>query len=140
MAGLNKAQLIGRLGKDPEVRNFDGGGVNCTFSVATSETWKDKQTGEKKERTEWHNIVIWGKLAEIAGKYLHKGDQVYISGPIRTRVWEKDNVKRYITEIFADEMLMLTTKKDGGAPAASNVGRGASAESSGGGGSDDLPF
>lgn len=145
MSGVNKVILVGRLGKDPETRNFEGGGVNCTFSIATSETWKDKQTGEKKERTEWHNIVIWGKLAEIAAKYLHKGDQVYVEGKMRTRNWEKDGITRYITEVFVDEMVMLSTKKDSASrPQNSGVGNNSAADnfeaSAGGGGSDDLPF
>ena len=99
MAGVNKAILIGHLGKDPEIRNFESGATLATFSMATTESYKDKTTGEKKEITEWHNIVLWRGLAEIAAKYLHKGDMVYIEGKIRTRSYEKDGVTKYITEI-----------------------------------------
>lgn len=107
MAGLNKVQLIGRLGKDPEARSFESGTNMTTFSVATSETWKDKATGEKREATEWHNVVAWGALADTCKKYLKKGSQVFVEGKIRTRSWEKDGVTRYTTEVFIDTMLML---------------------------------
>jgi len=110
MSGVNKVILVGRLGKDPEVRNLENGATVCNFSVATSESYKDKTTGEKKEVTEWHNIVMWRSLAEIAAKYLHKGDQVYIEGKLRTRSWEKDGVTRYTTEVVADQMTMLGSK------------------------------
>lgn len=116
MAGLNKVQLIGRLGKDPEVRNLENGAMVATFSIATDETWKDKTTGEKKTLTEWHNIVCWRGLAEIASKYLKKGSQVYIEGKMRTRSWEKDNIKRYTTEVVTDELIMLTPASSNHAP------------------------
>lgn len=107
---INKAILIGRLGKDPEVRYTPDGAMVTRFSVATDEQWKDKN-GEKVQRTEWHNIVTFGKLAEICGNYLTKGLLVYIEGPIRTRSWEgKDGVKRYTTEIAATDMKMLSPK------------------------------
>jgi single-strand DNA-binding protein len=89
MSGVNKVILVGRLGKDPEVRNLENGAVVANFSIATSESYKDRTTGEKKEITEWHNIVLWRGLAEIAQKYLHKGDMVYIEGKLRTRSWRK---------------------------------------------------
>jgi len=114
MSGVNKVILIGRLGKDPEVRNLDNGAVVANFSIATSESYKDRTTGEKKEITEWHNIVVWRGLAEISQKYLHKGDMVYIEGKLRTRSWEKDGVTRYTTEIVADNMNMLSPKTGGG--------------------------
>jgi single-strand DNA-binding protein len=114
MSGVNKVILIGRLGKDPEVRNLDNGAVVANFSIATSESYKDRTTGEKKEVTEWHNIVLWRGLAEIAQKYLHKGDQVFIEGKLRTRSWEKDGVTRYTTEVVADNMTMLSPKTGGG--------------------------
>jgi single-strand DNA-binding protein len=114
MSGVNKVILIGRLGKDPEVRNLDNGAVVANFSIATSESYKDRTTGEKKEITEWHNIVLWRGLAEIAQKYLRKGDMVYIEGKLRTRSWEKDGVTRYTTEIVADNMNMLSPKTGGG--------------------------
>lgn len=107
MSSVNKAILVGRLGKDPEVRMLDNGASVASFSIATSEKWKDKVSGDKKEVTDWHNVVCWRGLAEIAGKYLRKGALVYIEGKIKTRMWEKDGIKRYTTEIVADEMHML---------------------------------
>ena len=114
MSGVNKVILVGRLGKEPEVRNLDNGAVVANFSIATSESYKDRTTGEKKEITEWHNIVLWRGLAEIAQKYLHKGDMVYIEGKLRTRSWEKEGVTRYTTEVVADNMTMLSPKTSGG--------------------------
>jgi len=108
MAGINKAILIGRLGRDPEIRYTTEGRAIANFSIATSDEWKDKVTGEKKERTEWHRLVVYGKLAEICGKYLSKGRQVYIEGRIQTREWEdRDKNKRTTTEIVVDQMQML---------------------------------
>jgi len=107
---LNQAQLIGRLGKDPEIRALENGRKVASFSVATSESWKDKTSGEKKEATEWHNIVAWGPTAEVCEKYLHKGDQVFVEGKIMTRSWEKDGVKRYTTEIVVTNLIMLGSK------------------------------
>jgi single-strand DNA-binding protein len=107
---INKAILVGRLGKDPEVRYTPDGAMITSFSLATDEQWKDK-SGEKVQKTEWHNIVTFGKLAEICGNYLGKGLLVYIEGRIRTRSWEgKDGVKRYTTEIIATDMKMLSPK------------------------------
>ena len=113
MSGVNKVILIGRLGKDPEIRNLESGISVANFSMATTNTYKDKTTGERKELTEWHNIVLWRGLADVAAKYLHKGDLVYIEGRLRTRSWEKDNVTRYTTEIVGDNMTMLGTKGSG---------------------------
>jgi single-strand DNA-binding protein len=113
MSGVNKVILVGRLGKDPEVRTLESGAVVATFSMATTEAYKDKVTNERKEITEWHNIVLWRGLAEVAAKYLHKGDLVYIEGKLRTRSWEKDNVTRYTTEILGDNMTMLSSKPGG---------------------------
>jgi single-strand DNA-binding protein len=110
MSGVNKVILVGRLGKDPEVRNLENGATVANFTMATSETYKDKTTGERKEVTEWHNIVVWRGLADIASKYLHKGDMVYIEGKLRTRSWEKEGVTRYTTEIVGDNMTMLGTR------------------------------
>lgn len=112
MAGINKAIIVGRVGKDPEIRYFQDGKAVANFTIATSEEWKDKSTGEKKERTEWHRIVAFGKLGEICGEYLSKGKQVYIEGQIKTRTWEKDGTTRYTTEIIADKMQMLGSKGD----------------------------
>lgn len=114
MSGVNKVILVGRLGKDPEVRNLDSGVAVANFTMATSETYRDKTTGEKKEITEWHNVVLWRGLAEISQKYLHKGDMVYIEGKLRTRSWEKEGVTRYTTEVVADNMTMLSTRGSGG--------------------------
>lgn len=113
MSGVNKVILVGRLGKDPEVRNLDNGASVANFSVATSESYKDRTTGEKKEITEWHNVVLWRGLAEIAQRYLHKGDMVYIEGKLRTRSWEKDGVTRYTTEVVGDNMTMLSSRSGG---------------------------
>lgn len=113
MSGVNKVILVGRLGKDPEVRNLENGATVANFTMATSESYKDKTTGEKKEITEWHNIALWRGLAEIAAKYLHKGDMIYVEGKLRTRSWEKEGVTRYTTEIIGDNMTMLSTKREG---------------------------
>jgi single-strand DNA-binding protein len=122
MAGVNKVILVGNLGKDPEVRHLESGVPVASFSVATSESYNDKTSGEKKTVTEWHNIVLWRGLAEVAEKYLHKGDQVYIEGKLRTRQWEKDGVTRYSTEIVGENMTMLGGRpKQEGAPAAPAV-------------------
>jgi single-strand DNA-binding protein len=108
MAGVNKAIVVGNLGRDPDMRYTPSGIPVATFSVATSDEWKDKDTGSKQERTEWHRIVAWRGLAEVCGKYLRKGSQVYIEGKIQTRSWDdRDGVKRYTTEIVAQNMQML---------------------------------
>ncbi len=98
--GINKVILVGRLGKDPEVRYIPNGGAVANLQVATSESWRDKQTGEMREQTEWHRVVLFGKLAEVAGEYLRKGAQVYIEGQLRTRSWDDNGITRYITEIL----------------------------------------
>ena len=114
MAGVNKVILVGNLGKDPEVRHLESGAVVSSFPIATSETYKDRTTGERREQTEWHNIVLWRGLAEIAEKFLKKGDQVYIEGKLRTRSWEKDGITRYTTEVVGDNMTMLGSRSSGG--------------------------
>ncbi|SPD74753.1 Single-stranded DNA-binding protein [uncultured Desulfobacterium sp.] len=109
MAGVNKVILVGKLGRDPEVRYTPSGVTVAQFSIATSDEWKDKDTGEKQERTEWHRIVAWRRLGEICGEYLKKGSQVYVEGKLQTRQWEdRDGVKRYTTEIVAQNMQMLS--------------------------------
>ena len=113
MSGVNKAILIGRLGQDPEVRYFADGTAVANFSIATSNEWKDKETGEKKEKTEWHRIVTFRRLAEICAEYLKKGSQVYIEGMLQTRSWEKDGITRYTTEVRAHSMQMLGSKSNG---------------------------
>ena len=110
---VNRVILVGRLGKDPESRAFPDGGSVCNFSIATSESWKDKQTGERKERTEWHNIVLRNRLGEVAMQYLKKGSQVYIEGSIRTRKWQDQSGQdRYTTEVMGREMTMLDSKPE----------------------------
>lgn len=113
MASVNKVILVGNLGRDPEVRYMPNGEAVANFSIATTENWKDK-TGVKQEKTEWHNIVMYRRLAEIAGEYLKKGRPVYIEGRLQTRKWEKDGVTRYTTEIIGDQMQMLGGKEGGG--------------------------
>lgn len=107
MASVNKAILIGNLGRDPELRYTPSGAAVCTFSIATSEKWRDKQTNEMKESTNWHNIVLWGKQAELAKQYLTKGSPVYIEGRIQTRSWDDNGVKKYITEIVGQRLQFL---------------------------------
>lgn len=116
MASLNKAMVIGNLGKDPDTRYLPSGAAVCTFSVATNEKWKDKQTGEDREQVEWHRIVMFGRIAEVAGEYLKKGSSVYIEGKLQTRKWEKEGITHYSTEIVAREMKMLGSKGSGGPP------------------------
>jgi single-strand DNA-binding protein len=114
MASVNKVILVGNLGADPESRFAPSGDAICNISVATTESWKDKQTGEKKESTEWHRVGFYGKLAEIVGQYLKKGSQVYIEGSLRTRKWQdKTGQDRYTTEIRGDVMKMLGGKSEG---------------------------
>jgi single-strand DNA-binding protein len=112
MASVNKVILVGNLGKDPETRYAPSGDAFCTITVATTDSWKDKTTGEKKEATEWHRVVFNGRLAEIAGQYLKKGRPVYIEGSLRTRKWtNKEGVDQYTTEIRADQMQMLGSRE-----------------------------
>jgi single-strand DNA-binding protein len=132
--GVNKVILVGNLGKDPETRYMPSGSAVTNLTLATSESWKDKQTGDQQERTEWHKIAMFGRLAEIAAEYLRKGSQVYIEGKLRTRKWQdKEGKDRYTTEIVADEMQMLGSK-GGGAAAGAAMGAGAGAAGTGGGG------
>lgn len=116
--GINKVIIVGNLGQDPEVRYMPGGGAVANFSLATSESWRDKQTGEMRENTEWHRVVLFGKLAEVAGEYLRKGAQVYVEGQLRTRSWQDDSgLTRYVTEIVVGQngtMQMLGGRRDGG--------------------------
>src|SRR3990172_387409 len=115
MASVNKVILVGNLGRDPETRYNPEGGAICHISVATTDTWKDKTSGEKKERTEWHRIVFFNRLAEIAGEYLKKGSKVFVEGSLRTRKWQdKNGQDRYTTEIVGNEMQMLDSKGSSG--------------------------
>lgn len=113
MASVNKVILVGNLGRDPEVRYMPNGEAVCNFSIATTDNWKDKN-GVRQEKTEWHNIVMYRRLAEIAGEYLKKGRPVYIEGSLQTRKWEKDGVTRYSTEIIANQMQMLGGRSESG--------------------------
>ena len=122
MPNLNKAQIMGHLGQDPETRYMPSGDAVTNISVATSEKWKDKVTGEQKEATEWHRVVAFGRLAEIMAEYLKKGDAVYIEGNLRTRSWEKDGIKRYSTEIKAVSMQMLGDGKGKGSGRSAGTG------------------
>ena len=112
MSGINKVIVLGRVGKDPEMKYMTNGEAVVNFSIATSETWKDKQ-GEKKEKTEWHNCVAYRKLAEIIGEYVKKGSLIYVEGKLQTSSWEKEGVKHYKTEINVNEMQMLGGKSEG---------------------------
>jgi single-strand DNA-binding protein len=151
--GVNKVILVGNLGKDPETRYMPSGSAVTNLRIATTEAWKDKQSGEQQERTEWHAVAMFGRLAEIAAEYLRKGSQVYIEGKLRTRMWQdKDGNDRYPTEIVADEMQMLGSKGGGagagaaamGGAAAAGGGSGRAAVNDSGGPpgdfDDDIPF
>ncbi|QID19028.1 single-stranded DNA-binding protein [Nitrogeniibacter mangrovi] len=162
MASVNKVILVGNLGRDPEIRYAPSGDAICNVSLATTDTWRDKQSGEKREATEWHRVVFFGKLAEIAGQYLKKGRSIYVEGRLQTRKWQDQNGQdRYTTEIRANEMQMLGGRGEGGdapmggdsygapqqssRPAPSQApaqGGGAPAASGGGFGDfdDDIPF
>ena len=118
MASLNKVMLIGNLGRDPETRYMPSGDAICNITIATTETWKDKASGERREATEWHRVVFFGRLAEIAAQYLRKGSQIYVEGRLQTRKWQDQNGQdRYTTEIRGDEMKMLGSRQGGGGDA-----------------------
>jgi len=135
MASVNKVILIGNLGKDPETRYSPNGGAICNVRIATTRNWKDKASGEKREETEWHSIVFYDRLAEIAGEYLKKGRPVYVEGRLKTRKWQdKEGQDRYTTEIIATEMQLLGSREGGGgAGAGADDGGGYARESSGAG-------
>lgn len=142
MASVNKVILVGHLGKDPDTRYMPNGDQVCNITLATSEQWTDKATNEKKEATEWHRVVFFRRLAEIAGQYLKKGSQIYIEGRLKTRKWQgQDGQDRYTTEIHADEMKMLSKREGGGGgpPPVGSAEKPAGAPSSGPE-SDDIPF
>jgi len=168
MASVNKVIIVGNLGRDPETRYATSGSAICNITVATSRQWKDKTSGEKKEETEWHRVVFYDRLAEIAGEYLKKGRPVYVEGRLKTRKWQdKEGVDRYTTEIVAEEMQLLGSREGGGGGGggggdvefgsagggggarSGGAGAGAAAKSSGGGTAakpktddfdDDIPF
>lgn len=154
--GVNKVILVGNLGQDPEARFMPSGGAVTNVSIATSESWKDKNTGQQQERTEWHRVVFFNRLAEIAGEYLKKGSKVYVEGSLRTRKWQgQDGQDRYTTEIVASEMQMLDSRGEGASggfgnnnnnaqPQASNAQPAdqgySNAPADNGGFDDDIPF
>ena len=115
MSSVNKCIILGRMGRDPELKTMTNGNKVANFSVATSKKWKDKASGEEKSKTVWHNIVIWGNLADVAARYLHKGDNVYLEGEMDNRSYEKDGVTKYISEVNVTQMVMLGGKSSGGA-------------------------
>ena len=136
--GVNKVILVGHLGADPEVRYMPNGGAVANVTVATTESWKDKSSGEKQEKTEWHRVVFFARLAEIVGEYLKKGGQIYVEGRLQTRKWQdKSGVDRYTTEIVASEMQMLGGR--GGASGGAGANAGSSAGNYGGGQSQQAP-
>ncbi|SDO25562.1 single-stranded DNA-binding protein [Polaromonas sp. JS666] len=125
MASVNKVIVVGNLGRDPEMRSFPSGDQVANVTIATTDRWKDKQTGEMKEATEWHRVVFNGRLAEIVGQYLRKGSQVYVEGSLRTRKWtDKDGIEKYTTEIRADQMQMLGSRQGMGGPGGDDGGGG----------------
>ena len=145
--GVNKVVLIGNLGADPEVRYTPDGVPVANFNLATSESWNDRNTGDKQERTEWHRLVLWRKLAEIAGQYLKKGSKIYVEGKLQTRSWDdQSGQKRYTTEVVVNDMQMLDSRGDGGGSGAVSRDPGPAAQPeygpppSGGTEDDDLPF
>jgi single-strand DNA-binding protein len=149
--GINKVIIVGNLGQDPETRYMPSGAAVTNFTVATNESWKDKQTGEQKDRTEWHRVAMFNRLAEIAAEYLRKGSQVYIEGKLRTRKWQgQDGQDRYTTEIIADEMQMLGGRGGAGGGSFGGGGGQQGGGQQGGGGAppqpgpddfdDDIPF
>ena len=113
MASVNKVILIGNLGRDPELRYTPSGSAVCNVTIATSRNWKDKTSGERQEETEWHRVVFYDRLAEIAGEYLRKGRPVYVEGRLKTRKWQKDGVDQYTTEIIVDQMQLMGGREDG---------------------------
>ena len=134
MASINKVILIGNLGRDPEVRYTPNGAAICNVTIATSRNWKDKNSGEKVEETEWHRVVFFDRLAEIAGEYLKKGRSVYVEGRLKTRKWtDKDGVEKYTTEVMADNMQLLGSREGGGGGDEGGGGYGRGAQGGGGG-------
>lgn len=147
MSGVNKVILVGNLGADPEIRHLENGVTVANFNLATSETFKDRQTGERREQTEWHRVVAWRGLAEVVEKYVKKGSKVYVEGKLRTRKWEKDGIDRYTTEVYAEELTMLDRPAGSGpagpptAPAQASTPQPATAQTAPADGEDDdLPF
>jgi len=143
-SGINKVILVGNLGQDPEVKYTAGGAAVTTLSLATSESWKDKDTGSDQEKTEWHRVVLWRRLAEIAGEYLKKGSKVYIEGQLQTRKWEQDGQTRYTTEVVGRDMQFLDSRGSSSADSSSyeNTNQDMSSQNLPDSGitDDDIPF
>ena len=143
-SGINKVILVGNLGQDPEVKYTAGGAAVTTLSLATSESWKDKDTGSDQEKTEWHRVVLWRRLAEIAGEYLKKGSKVYIEGQLQTRKWEQDGQTRYTTEVVGRDMQFLDSRGSSSSDASSyedtNQDMGSQNLPDSGITDDDIPF
>ena len=140
MASVNKVIVVGNLGRDPEMRTFPSGDQVANVTVATTDRWRDKTSGEMREATEWHRIVFNGKLAEIAGQYLRKGSQIYVEGSLRTRKWtDKDGIEKFTTEIRADQMQMLGSRQGGGGAPQGGGGGGGSSDGYDDGGYDSAP-
>ena len=143
-SGINKVILVGNLGQDPKVKYTAGGAAVTTLSLATSESWKDKDTGSDQERTEWHRVVLWRRLAEIAGEYLKKGSKVYIEGQLQTRKWEQDGQTRYTTEVIGRDMQFLDSRGNSSANNSSyedtNQDMGSQSMPDSGITDDDIPF
>jgi single-strand DNA-binding protein len=141
MASVNKVILVGNLGRDPEVRYTTSGTAVANFTMATTDRWLDQGSGERKERTEWHRIVVWGKQAEIAGEYLRKGRQIFVEGSLQTREWtDREGNKRYTTEIRAQNFIMLGSRQEERAAAPVEEAGAATAEPAAGYEEDDIPF
>ena len=140
MASVNKVILVGNLGRDPDVRYMPDGSAITSISIATTQAWKDKSTGERREETEWHRVVLYNRLAEVAGEYLKKGRSVYVEGRLKTRKWQdrQTGADKYTTEIIGDHMQMLGLRRDDGGP--SPQARPASSPYGGGNMDDDIPF
>ncbi|WP_284618300.1 single-stranded DNA-binding protein [Aquabacterium humicola] len=139
MASVNKVILVGNLGRDPEVRYTPNGSAVCNFSIATTRNWKNKESGERQEETEWHRIVLFDRLAEVAGEYLKKGRSVYIEGRLRTRKWtDKDGIEKYTTEVYGEQMQLLGGREGGGGGGGGGYG-GEDYEGGGGGGGESAP-
>ena len=139
--GVNRVIILGNVGQDPEIRHTPSGDAVCKLSVATSEQWTDKQSGEKREATEWHRCILWRRLAEVAAEYVHKGDQIYLEGKITTRKWQgQDGQDRYTTEIKVSEMQLLGGKRDGRQSDGHQSPQDSHQHGSGGAFDDDVPF
>lgn len=149
MSSVNKVIILGRLGQDPELKFTPSGAAVCNFSLATSESWQDKTNNQRQERTEWHRVVVWGKIAELCNTYLRKGRQAYVEGSLTTRTWEKDGAKHYMTEIKAEKVVFIGDRSKeesgkggtgGGASSSKIIDKQYNIESQQAFSADDIPF